>query len=91
MVWIRMGEDQIVNSADLFLPQKRGDHIFSGIETILVKATPVDEHVFPLWEFEEDRVPVPYIDEGDDEIFLKKILQIPIGQIEDKNQADARK
>ncbi len=91
MIWIRMGEDQIVNSTDLLHPQKGGNHILSDIETILVKATPVDEHLFPLGEFEEDRIPMPYIDESDDEIFLKKTLQIPVGQIKDENQAEAHK
>jgi hypothetical protein len=91
MVWIRMGEDEVVNSTDLLLPQKGGDHILSDIETILAKTTSVDEHSFPLREFEEDGVPMPYIDEGDDEIFLEKTLQIPVGQIEDEDQAEARK
>ena len=86
-----MGEDEVVNSRDFLLPQKRRNHILSDIKTILAKAASVDKHPFPSWELEKDRIPMPYIDEGDDEIFLEKTLQIPIGQIEDENQAEACK
>ena len=44
MVRMRMGEDEIVEGRDLFFPEHWGHNVFSHVEAIIVKSTPVDQH-----------------------------------------------
>ncbi len=37
-----------------------------------MQATPIDQHLFPLWKFDENGVPLSHIDEGHDKIFLEQ-------------------
>ena len=86
-----MGQDKGVNSLNLFLPEKRGDHIFSDIKTVLMEAPSVYQHPLPLWEFDQNGVSMAHIDEGEGEVFAKAVLQVPVGQIGGKKDADSDK
>ena len=65
MVWIRVGEDEDINLSYLLLPKERSDDILSNIETVVTKTSSINQHSLPFWEFDEDGVSVPDIDEGD--------------------------
>jgi hypothetical protein len=87
MVRIGMGEDEIVNPSNLFLPQERGDHILADIEAAFGKSPSVDQHPFPLRKLDKNGVSLSYIQKGHCEMFLEAIPHVPESDVPDEKKA----
>ena len=69
-----MGQDKGVDPPYFAVPQKGGDDILSGIETVIIKPSSVNEHPLPAREFNKNGISLPDIDKTQPEIFLERIF-----------------
>ena len=58
-----------------FFHKKGSKDILADIETVLVEPPPSINICFPFRKFDENRVPMSHVDEGQGEIFLKDALK----------------
>ena len=84
-----MGENEIIDVANLLAPQERRDNVFSGVETVLVGAAAIDQHPFPFWKFDQDRIAMPHVEKGEGEIPLEMIFQVPVSEVKDENHTES--
>jgi hypothetical protein len=88
MVWIRMGEDEIVDSPNLFGPQKWSDDVLTDVESIVFLTSTIDQHSLSPREFNQYRIAMAHINEREHEILLKSILDVPVDPIENESKGD---
>ena len=81
MVRVWMGEDEIVEGCDLFLPEHWGHHVSPHIEAVIIKPASIDQHPLSPGKLDQDTVPLSNVDNGDPQPISQVSLGIPVGYV----------
>ncbi len=85
-----MGENEIIHLSDLLIPQKGSKDVLADIETVLVRTAAINQHPFPFWKFDKDRIPLAHIEKGEGKVFFKTVSKVPVGKVKDKNETETQ-